>query len=104
MMQFDKFKEIFLTLKSQQVVRDEFLDKLPISIRDAFFDNEYVESLVIENNILLKMLFGERLWDDINYFLFEDPSSWEIVSNGKVYSLHNDEEVLDYFKKEYDFE
>lgn len=101
-MDFVKFRELFQTLKTQMAVRNEFLDKLPKSIQDAFFDNELVESLYVENNALMRALFGDSIWDDIQYFLFEDVSPWQIkITNGKEYLLYTEEDIMNYFEEVY---
>ena len=103
-MKFEVFKGLFNTLLSEAKVRDEFITSVPSSIRDAFFDNEYVESYYREVNALTSVLFTDKmLLDDIDYFIYETAPF--IIIRGenaeREYNINSEKEMLSYFEIEY---
>ena len=106
-MRFETFKDLFSTLLSEAKIRDTFISSVPSSIRDAFFDNEYVESYYREVNALMSVLFKDKmLLDDIDYFIYET-DSLEIIrgeNSERIYKINTKEEMLSYFKKEYNWD
>lgn len=58
------------SLNDRMKFRDEYLDKLPSGIMGFFIDNEYIESLEMGNDELIKVAFGE-FYQDAAYFLNE---------------------------------
>lgn len=51
--------------------QEEYLDKIPSDIRDAFFDNSYVNDMSMKNDILMLALFGDIVVEDVFWFLYE---------------------------------
>ena len=103
-MKFEVFKGIFTTLLSEAKFRDKFITSVPSSIRDAFFDNEYVESYYREVNALMSVLFTDKmLLDDIDYIIYETAPL--IIIRGenaeREYNINTEEEMLSYFEIEY---
>ena len=102
-MKYVKFKNLFEILMLEKDNRDVFIKSVPVSIQDAFFDNEYVESYYREVNALMVALFHQPLIDDIDYFLY-DTKPWKIIQgvNGeRSYEINTIEEMLLYFEAEY---
>lgn len=58
------------SLKERMKFRDEYLDKLPRGIWNFFIDNEYIDSLEMGNDALIKVAFGE-FYQDAQWFLNE---------------------------------
>jgi hypothetical protein len=50
---------------------DAFIETLPSSINSVFFDNPLVNSLYKINGTLIDHLFGKKLADEVNWFLYE---------------------------------
>lgn len=85
------------------------MDSVPTEIQSSFFDNPYVNSLHISNELLMKKVFGD-LFEPIVWFLYE----WDKSKNnyaefeGKKYKFRNIDEYIDYLKNVegyfYDFE
>jgi hypothetical protein len=96
---FEEFSEIFTFLYGQHKVREEFIDSIPRSIRDVFFDNEYATSYQLENNFLMEKLLPKSLIEDINFFLYEEGS----VGDVKVSDMSLDE-ILDMLKVDHPWE
>lgn len=107
-MKFDTFKDLFSTLLREKENRDTFIKSVPSSIRDAFFDNEYIESYYVEVNALMSALFTDKiLLDDIDYFLYEDMTPFVIVRGvdaERNYEIYTEEEMFSYFEKEYNWD
>jgi hypothetical protein len=51
--------------------QEEYLNKIPNDIQDAFFDNSYVNDASMKNDILMSALFGEVVSEDIFWFMYE---------------------------------
>lgn len=51
---------------------EEFVDKLPRSISQAFFDNEYTTAQIELINKMLKQCLTSEQYDDLMYYAHED--------------------------------
>ena len=100
-MNYKEFEPIFTRIYSDTKKQDEFLKSIPVSIRDAFFDNEYSNSLEMLKEFMMKKLFSTEITDDIMYFLYDWKSGYDIETNGNIYIIDDFEDMLIYFKKEY---
>jgi len=96
---FEEFSDIFTLLCEQEKAREAFIDSIPSSIRDAFFDNEYVTSYQLENNFLMEKLLPKSIIEDINFFLYEEGS----VGGVKVSDMSLDE-ILNILKAGHSWE
>jgi hypothetical protein len=100
-MTFDKFKDLFENIIKSKEESDRFICSIPSSIYSAFIDNDHVDSLYRHVNYLRNYIFGAELNDDIDYFLYEDVGEWYIKREEREYKIHDFDEALDYFEKEY---
>ena len=100
-MNYKEFEHIFTRIYSEHKKQEEFLDSIPPSIRDAFFDNEYSNSLEMLKDFMMEKLFSMEINFDINYFLYDWKSGYNIETNGNVYTINDLEGMLEYFKTEY---
>jgi hypothetical protein len=100
-MTYEDFEEVFKMLVEERDKRDEFLNKLPMSINSAFFDNEMVDSLYKTINKLLEKLFTPNLLKDVEYFLYDYEFGWHFSVNYKEYKFETTDDILAYFKEQY---
>jgi hypothetical protein len=102
-MTYEKFEQIFSFLYNQNKAQNAWVDKLPYDISSAFFDNEYVNSLILSKEILLDNLFEDQfLRYDIDYILYNEARY--IISGDIEYKFEGSdelEEFLKYFKEVY---
>lgn len=98
-----KFKKIIKQLKEDQSRADAWIYRIPIEIRDAFFDNPYVNSLYSSNTFLLSMVFEDEpsLKDELDWFLYDwsatkSISLRTIKANDEVYVINNDDDFCNY--------
>ena len=80
-------KKYFLMVKEQ----DQFIDQLPQSIREGFFDNEYTNALAMYIDYLHSLLLSESELDDMMYFAYETNPLYCI--DGKEF-----DNIFDYWK------
>ena len=88
---------IFRELYKNQIKRDNYLDKVPSDINMFFVQNEYVNSLEIEREKLIRFVFGEFSYS-IEWFLYEWKSGQEVVSDGITTEIHNIDQYIDWMK------
>ncbi len=101
-MNFEKFKSIVTMLKIEDDKREAWLSSIPWSLREAFFDNEYVASFQgIINNLLEVLLPNECLEEDVNWFLFEWRPGFTIFVADKDYVINNIDDYFEYIKEVY---
>lgn len=102
-MTYEKFEAIFTFLYNQRKIQNAWVDKLPLDISCAFFDNEYVNSLSLSKEMLLDNLFEDQfIRYDIDYILYNEARY--IISGDKEYKFEGSNELgefLDYFKEVY---
>ena len=97
-MTYETFKSIFTVLYNETKKQNQFIDSIPRSINMAFCDNEYTDSMATEKRLLMKHLFIQPIFEDIDYFLYEGPN-FKIIIQGKTYTPTNFEEILNYFNE-----
>jgi len=100
-MNYKEFEPIFTRIYSENKKQDEFLNSIPSSIRDAFFDNDYSNSLEMLKDFMMEKLFSMEIYFDILYFLYDWKSGYHIETNGNSYIINDFEDMLKYFKKAY---
>ena len=101
-MNFEKFKSIVNILKTEDEKREVWISTLPWSLREAFFDNEYVASLHgIISNLLEVLLPNECLEDDVNWFIFEWRPGFTILVADKIYVINDIDDYFEYIKEVY---
>ena len=101
-MNFEKFKSIVNILKTEDEKREVWISTLPWSLREAFFDNEYVSSLHgTISHLMEALLSSELLEDDVNWFLFEWKPGFTIFAGDKDYVINDIDDYFSYTKEVY---
>ena len=103
-MKFEQFKKCFLELRAARAAQDEYLDKIPKDIFEAFFDNEYVNQYDKMINALVANLMTPQQEDWFFYFLYEWSPGYSITSNDKEFNPSNIEEVLEFCRTELEWD
>lgn len=99
-------EQIFRELVKNESIREEYFDRLPQDICMAFIDNEYVNNLLHERDMLIRLIFGEHS-DSIEWFLYEwNPDScreYDVEYQGKRAKIKNIDEYISWMKENEDF-
>jgi len=100
-MEYEEFEKMFCCLQKEIENRNNFYESIPSSLREAFFDNETIESYEKEKNAIMRFAFSENMYYDIEYFLYEWKSGYQIMEHTKEYVINTQDEILNYFKEIY---
>jgi pyruvate-formate lyase-activating enzyme len=100
-MSYGQFVEIFTALYNETAVQNAFVDSLPSTIKEAFIDNEYTNSLAREKRLLLKHLFAQPIFEVIDYFLYDFKFGYKVIVDDVEYKPSNFDEILNFFKEVY---
>jgi hypothetical protein len=93
-MQASKIQELLSKIIKLNKEQDVWLEKLPIEISSAFFDNTYVTAKSLQIDTLINFIFED--WsEDVSYFLYE-PSPHCITTIKGEYVINNIDEYIDY--------
>lgn len=92
-------EKIFRELYANLLKRDEYFDTIPRDINMAFVENQYVDNLLRERDMLIRLIFGEHS-DAIEWFLYEWRPGFEVDG----VKINNIDEYIDYMKKYEGFE
>ena len=112
---FDEFRQLAQKIAKLKEDNDRYLDSIPTDIKSFIFDNTYIENELIQNSIALKLLLGDNLYDDFQWFLWDNSRSNKengdepniIINSDKIeslkryYYIHNLETYLEYVYIEY---
>ena len=100
-MTYEEFVPLYEMLIVEKQTQEEFLNALPTSISDAFFDNELVESLEKQKSYLVEALVkDEDLLEVIYYFLYEHHCVIISADGTRNEYLHLDDKLA-YFKEQF---
>lgn len=75
-------EQLFRKLYKSHQRRIEWIDKLPRDIQQAFFDNDYVNTLLEDNRALMQSVFDEH-YASVEWFLCEWKPGAEIGQVGE---------------------
>lgn len=78
--------------------QDVWIEKLPIEISNAFFDNPYNTAKGMQIDTLIEFIFG-KYSEDVSYFLYES-SPHRIKTNKQEYVINNVTEYVNYMVSE----
>ena len=87
-------EKIFRELYANLLKRDEYFDTIPQDINMAFVDNRYVDNLLHERDMLIRLIFGDQS-EAIEWFLYEWRPGFEVDG----VKINNIDEYIDYMKK-----
>lgn len=96
-------EKIFRELYANLVKRDEYFDTIPRDINMAFVQNEYVDNLLHERDMLIRLIFGDQS-EAIEWFLYEWRPGFEVGCLGVCVPINNIDDYIDYMKKYEGFE
>lgn len=102
-MKFDSFRslvEFFLDIQFRQA---KYLGNIPFDIRDAIYDNEYVNLQGLLTDKLIRELMEPHIEEAFYWILYEwDPiTNYTIVYDDTEYIINNIDDYFDMMKKEY---
>ena len=67
----------------------EWVESLNSDIRSAFYENKYVNSILMEIDVLLKLAVGNELIDDVEWFLYEWKPGFNIQIDDQTHEINN---------------
>ena len=85
-------------MNAMEKKQEEWIDSLPGQLRESFFDNDYVNSLRMQIDALIAVVF-ENWTEDVGYFLYEN-APHEITTDKGVYHINTVKEYVDYLVAE----
>lgn len=96
----DRIKEcVFRKLYQMSKKRDEYMATVPGDLYSSVIDNGYVESIIHERDMLLRLVFGDHA-DAIEWFLYEWKPGLEVGYEGVPMTPINDiDEYIEFMKK-----
>ena len=103
-MDFDTFKYIADTAIEEYQVRQEWIDKIPKDIVQAFFENEYVDSLDRERSIYFEEALGSDLKEELEWYLYECKFGDRITKGNITWTINSREDFYSFIRDEYDFD
>lgn len=97
-------ERIFRELVKNEQERSDYFDTIPNDICMAFTYNKYVDNLLQERDMLIRLIFGEHS-EAIEWFLYEWRPGFEIGLAGQTPTpINSIDEYIDYMKKNEGFE
>lgn len=97
-MKASKVQELLSKLVQLEKEQSDWIDKLPVEIRESFFDNGYCNALRTQIDNLVSFIFDT--WaEDVSYFLYE-PAPHKITTEKGEYVINTVEEYVDYMVAE----
>ncbi len=101
-MTYEDFAPLFTILYNGWKAQDAFIQSVPPSIREAFFDNEYVGALESQQNALMTQAFKDKdMLEMVDYFLYEFKFGYKISGKGQDWDIQNFDQILNYFNYVY---
>lgn len=97
-MKASKVQELLRQMLDLEKKQSEWIDSVPMELRDPFFENTYTNSLRTQIDALVDFIFDH--WsEDVGYFLYE-PAPHKITTQKKYYEINTVEEYVDYMVNE----
>jgi hypothetical protein len=96
----EDFDRITNQLKESYIEREEYLDNIPSDINMIFCDNAYANSLGMDNDFLLRELFGE-ISDHVFWYMYEWNPGHQIEDKGITYMINSHENFVEATKQIY---
>jgi hypothetical protein len=87
------FRELYKSSKE----RDAYIDAIPNDIKSAFFDNSYVNSALMDLDMLIYYVFGDFA-ESIFWFLNEWEPGFEVSFNEETAIINNIDEYIVWLK------
>jgi hypothetical protein len=90
-------EQTFRFIYEQMQKGDEFINSVPRSIRDAFFDNPLQESTQLIADILIRKYFDEH-WESIEWFIYEWKPGYSVGVSGQETVINSIDEYIEWMK------
>jgi hypothetical protein len=103
-MKFEQFGTVYLKLRAGRAAQDEYLNRIPEDIMDAFFDNTYVNEYDKMVSVLVETLMPEDIGDWLFYFLYEWHPGLSVWVKDKEFVLETTADVLSFMHQEFTWE
>ena len=103
-MYLEDFREIIETIKLHKETRDNYLEKLRSVdgyLSDFIFENVYSNSIGMENDFLIKKIFGEQFSEEVFWFLYDWKPGYCIEANNVTYKIADIDSYIDYINNVY---
>jgi hypothetical protein len=100
-MKFETFENLVTQLYNNKLERDCQFNKFPINYKIMIFDDEYVESVLEENHLLMQHIFGDN-YLCVRWFLYDWKPGYTLVDNGIECVIQSIEDYLKYKEDNWD--
>lgn len=80
-------------------IGDAWLNTIPTEIRESFYENPYVNSILMEHDTLLKFTLGD-LCDDVFWFLYDWKPGFHITVDDRQYIINDLNDYITYLETE----
>lgn len=94
-----KMSEVFKLLYENQVKRDNYLDSVPLELREAIAFNNYGHLLQDDLDTLIESFFDKFEWD-VKWFLYDWKPGFK-VENQEIWNI---DQYIEYLKETDGFE
>lgn len=94
-----KKETIFRKLYENKVERDNYIDSVPLDIRDAIYDNLYSDLLIRDCEMMMKIVFEEHT-SSVEWFLYD----WEPGFKCDEVKIMDIDQYIEYLKMNEGFE
>lgn len=100
-MTFDDYSILVRKLYELNIKQQEYIDKIPLDIRDAFFDNEYTAAYSVMLTVVMRAALEPELFDDLQWLLYEWKPGAVISVDGVDYPIHTVDDYIAFSKVVY---
>lgn len=90
-------ERIFRAIVKNDQKRSDYFDSLPKDVCMAFIENQYVDNLLHERDMLIKLIFGEHA-DAVEWFLYEWKPGFEVGYDGNMVKIDNLDHYIEWMK------
>ena len=91
-------ERIFRQLYANEQTRDAYLEKVPKDLYDVVIFNGYVDNLLHERDMLIRLIFDEHA-TAIEWFLYEWKPGFEVGVDGMTpVPINSIDEYIEYMK------
>lgn len=103
-MYLEDFRDIVAKLKEGKEFRSNYVNSLyeaDCSLSDYVVENKYVNSVCMENDLLISKLFGTELAEDVFWYLYDCKQGSKIVFDDVTYEITDFKSYIDYVNNVY---
>ena len=96
-------ERIFRELVKNDQQRTAYLEKVPSDLHDVVIFNGYVDNLLHERDMLIRLIFGEHS-EAVEWFLYEWKPGYEVGVNGVTGNINSLDDYIEWMKTNEGFE